>query len=98
MIDAERQATSTPEEMVAEMIRLRREIDAFELSFSQLAAAYAQTDHWDDEGSNSAIDFIRFSCHMTDNAAAARVAVGEQLARMPEACRPCMRARSATRT
>jgi hypothetical protein len=84
MINAERLASTSPEEIVAEMTRIRREIDAHELYFSQLAAAFAQTNYWNDQGSNTAIDFIRFSGHMMDNAAADRVAVGEQLSRMPE--------------
>jgi hypothetical protein len=84
MIDAERLASAPAADIREEMIRVRREIDARELYFSQLAAAFAQSEYWDDEGSNSAIDSIRINCHMTKNAAAHRVAVGEQLARIPE--------------
>ena len=42
MIDAERLGS---EELAAELVRVRHEIDARELYFSQLAAAFAQTDH-----------------------------------------------------
>lgn len=52
------------------LIGLRRQIDLLELEFSRVAAAYAETDHWDEEGSISPIDWIRFNCHMTHNAAA----------------------------
>jgi hypothetical protein len=38
------------------MIELRREIDLLELGFSSLAAEFAQTDHYDQEGSLSPID------------------------------------------
>ena len=63
-----------------EMIALRQQIDQLELRFSQLAAAYRKTDHWDEEGSYSAVDWIRFNCRMTSNAAGDRIAVGERLA------------------
>jgi hypothetical protein len=66
--------------MALEMVAVRRQIDRLELTFSQLAAAFRRTDYWDEEGSNSAIDWIRFNCRMTSNAAAERIAVGERLA------------------
>ena len=84
MIDAERLATAPVEEVMVEMVSVRREIDARELYFSQLAAAFAQTHYWDRVGDNSAIDWVRLNCHMTSPAAAVRIAVGEQLGRMPE--------------
>src|SRR5260370_25418324 len=58
--------------------------DQLELQFSRLAAEFDQGDYWDQEGSNSPIDWIRFNCHITSNAAGARIAVGENLARMAE--------------
>jgi hypothetical protein len=84
MINAERLASAPAEEIIAEMISVRREIDGRELYFSQLAAAFAQTRYWDQVGDNSATDWIRLNCHMTSPAAAVRIAVGEQLGRMPE--------------
>jgi len=83
MIDAERLATTPADEILDEMICLRREIDGLELYFSELAAAFAQTNYWDRVGDNSPIDSIRINCHMTIPAAANRVAVGEQLLRLP---------------
>ena len=62
-----------------EMIGVQKEIDRLQLRFSRLAAEFAATGYWDDEGSVSAIDWIRFNCHMTSNAAADRVAVGTRL-------------------
>jgi hypothetical protein len=47
MINAERLASTPAEEIIAEMICVRREIDGRELYFSQLAAAFAQTRYWD---------------------------------------------------
>jgi len=74
--------TAQPEgaRLALEMVGLRRQIDQLELRFSQLASAYRKTDHWDDEGAYSALDWIRFNCRMTSNAAADRIAVGDRLA------------------
>src|SRR6202171_382628 len=84
MIDAERLASASVEEIVAEIVQVRREIDARELYFSRLASALDASGYWFEDGSNSVIDWIRINCHMTRPAAGARVAVGQQLARMPE--------------
>jgi Domain of unknown function (DUF222) len=59
-------------------------IDMLILSFSQEAAEFAATDAWEEDGSASAIDWIRFNCHLTSVAAADRIAVGESLQRMPQ--------------
>jgi hypothetical protein len=59
-------------------------IDMQMLSFAQEAAEFDAGDAWDEDGSNSAIDWMRFNCKMTSNAAADLVAVGENLRRMPE--------------
>src|SRR5258708_23961343 len=66
------------------MVGVRQAIDELELQFSRLAAEFDRGDYWDQEGSNSPIDWIRFNCHMTSNAAGTRIAVGENLARMAE--------------
>jgi hypothetical protein len=83
MIHAERPATASLDELTAEMVQMRREIDQCELEFSRLAAAVAEIDCWDEE-SDTAINWITFNCKMTRNVAADCVAVGEQLSRMPE--------------
>jgi hypothetical protein len=67
--------------------RLRQKahlIDLQMLSFAQEAAEFDRSKAWDDEGSNSAIDSIRFNCHMTSNAAADLIAAGKNLHRMPK--------------
>src|SRR5712692_3901758 len=64
--------------LAMELVGLRQQIDRMELRFSELAVAYKKTDHWDDEGSISAIDWIRFNCRMTSNAAGDRIAVGDR--------------------
>src|ERR1700730_6078576 len=58
-------------------------IDMLTLSFSCEAAEFAATDAWEEDGSASAIDWIRFNCHLTTVAAADRIAVGESLQGMP---------------
>ncbi|GAC1668470.1 MAG: hypothetical protein PVS2B1_26140 [Candidatus Dormibacteraceae bacterium] len=52
-----------------ELIRECRERDARDLRIAQLAARFASSETWDDEGFVSAIDWIRFNCHMTSGAA-----------------------------
>jgi hypothetical protein len=71
-------------ELRARMIRKRHAIDVMELSFAEDAARFAATDDYDELGFVSAIDWIRFNCHMTGGAAADRVAVGETMHRMPK--------------
>lgn len=71
------------DELRERMIRKRHAIDLMELSFSEDAALFAATGDYDDLGFVSAIDWIRFNCHMTSGAAADRVAVGEAMHRTP---------------
>src|SRR6202171_6202407 len=59
-------------------------IDLQMLSFAQEAAEFDRSKAWDEEGSNSAIDSMRFNCHMTGNTAADLIAVGKHLHRMPK--------------
>jgi hypothetical protein len=54
------------------------------LSFAQEAAEFAATDAWEEAGATSAIDWIRFNCHLTSTVAADRIAVGELMHRLPE--------------
>jgi hypothetical protein len=66
---------------------LRREVHGAHLSHlraSRLAARFAATNEYDEQGFASPIDWIRFNCHMTSNAAADLIAVGENLERLPE--------------
>ena len=98
MIPAERLDSLSPEEIAAEMIRVRREIDERELYFSRLAVALDASMYWLEDGSNTAIDWIRINCHMTQPAAAHRVAVGNQLRRMPESAQAVRPVKSALPT
>jgi len=71
------------EERRARMLRKRKAIDLMELSFAEDAAAFAATDEYDELGFVSAIDWIRFNCHMTSGGAASSVAVGNSMDRLP---------------
>jgi Domain of unknown function (DUF222)/HNH endonuclease len=66
------------------LIQRRRVIDLQEIAFAREAAEFAASNAWDEDGSVSAIDWMRFNCHMTAGAAANAVAVGESLERIPE--------------
>ena len=77
------QGEESGEQLSGELMELRYEIDKLELLFSRKAARFAATDYYDQAGSVSPIDWIRFNCHMTSNAAADRVAVGERMSELP---------------
>ena|SRR5712692_6743087 len=78
-VAALRPAPDSGPELAEKLIELRRMIDLAELSFAQTAADFAATEEYDEQGSVSAIDWIRINCHMTSTAAADRVRVGEHL-------------------
>ena len=66
------------------LLQRRRVIDLQEIAFAREAAEFAAGDAWDEDGSVSAIDWLRFRCHMNAGAAANAIAVGEVLERLPE--------------
>src|ERR1700682_3476045 len=67
-----------------ELRRVLHEIYLLQLQAAQLAAQFATTDEYDEQGYATPIDWIRFNCHLTTNAAADLIAVGKNLERMPE--------------
>jgi uncharacterized protein DUF222/HNH endonuclease len=75
----------SPNELLRErLIQRRRVIDLQEIAFARDAAELAAGDAWDEDGSVSAIDWLRFNCHMNAGAAANAIAVGEMLGQLPE--------------
>src|ERR1700719_1955356 len=66
------------------LLQRRRVIDLQEIAFAREAAEFAASDAWDEDGSVSAIDWLRFHCHMGAGAAANAIAVGEILEKIPE--------------
>src|SRR5260370_9575593 len=75
---------TTDAEVRDELIRECRERDGRDMRISRLATRFEACDVWDEEGFGSGIEWIRFNCHMTSNAAADLIAVGKNLERMPE--------------
>ena len=73
------QSETSGAELAQDLMLLRHQIDKQELLFSRLAARFAQTDYWEEAGSNSPIDWIRHNCHMTEGPAADRIAVGKRM-------------------
>ncbi|HEX2680941.1 MAG TPA: DUF222 domain-containing protein, partial [Candidatus Dormibacteraeota bacterium] len=67
-----------------QLIALEAQIDRLQVEASRLAFELHRSDLCDGEGFNSAIDWLRFNCHLTSTLAADRITVGEQLHRMPE--------------
>ena len=76
-------SAETADQLRARMVRKRHAIDLMELSFAEDAARFAACGDYDELGFVSAIDWMRFSCHMTSGAAADSVAVGQALPRTP---------------
>jgi hypothetical protein len=66
------------------LIQDRRVIDLLEIVFARKAAEFAASDAWEEDGSVSANDWLRFNCHMNAGAAANSIAAGEMLERLPE--------------
>jgi hypothetical protein len=70
---------------VAEELRqVLHQSDLLQLQAADLAARFVATRYYDEQGYATAIDWIRFNCHQTSNAAADLIAVGKNLQRMPE--------------
>ena len=63
--------SSSPNDLLRErLFQRRRVIDLQEIAFAREAAEFAASDAWDEDGSVSAVDWLRFHCHM--NAGAVR--------------------------
>ena len=55
---------------------LRHFIDGLELDFSRIAVEFEQSRQWEQEGYNSAADWMRFNCHLNSYAVWNALAVG----------------------
>ena len=60
------------------------EIDLRQLHAADLAARFAATDYFDQQGYATPNDWLRLVCHLTSTAAADLIAVGRNLQRVPE--------------
>src|SRR5258708_19307189 len=85
MLAGEGVSSPSPNDLRRErLIQRRRVIDLQEIAFARDAVEFAASDAWDEDGSVSAVDWMRFNCHMSAGAAANSIAVGEMLERLPE--------------
>ena len=66
------------------LIEQQQLIDRLQLEQATLAAEFASSDLWSGEGFVSPVEWLRFNCHLTSNAASDLLTVGEQVERMPE--------------
>ena len=64
--------------------RVQRVNDRIALKASEAAAAFAGTDHYEDEGFVSPQHWMRVNLHMTCGASGDRIAVGQQIHNIPE--------------
>ncbi|HET9410251.1 MAG TPA: DUF222 domain-containing protein [Candidatus Dormibacteraeota bacterium] len=72
------------EERAERLIQRRHAIDLLELEWAQEAACLAASEYSDYEGFATPLEWIRISCKLTGPQAADRVAVGRQMAALPE--------------
>lgn len=70
--------------LAQELQQVRRMINQLELAASRRAAAYAQTDHWKDQGYQTPMSWMRHECHTSYGAAVGAIAVGMQAEALPE--------------
>jgi hypothetical protein len=82
-LTAEEQALNGAE-VGDELKRVIHERDLLDLRAAGLAARFAATNEYDEQGYASPIDWIRFNCHVTSVTAGDLIAVGENLQWMPE--------------
>jgi uncharacterized protein DUF222/HNH endonuclease len=71
-------------ELAENLIRLGQAVDLILLEFARVAAEFAKTDEYDQQGFDSPISWIKENCHLPGGAAADRVCAGEQLERLTE--------------
>src|SRR6266576_240262 len=78
------QVASREAELAEKLIAKQRQCDLLLLEISDLAAQLAESGYFDDQGFNSPIDWMRFTCHLSEKAAAYRIAVGRMAPKLPE--------------
>ncbi len=78
------QPSASGAEVGEQLKRMIHERDLLDLQASTLAAEFASTNEYDEQGFATPIDWMRFNCHMNAGAAANLIAVGECMQRLPE--------------
>src|SRR3981081_3267647 len=71
-------------ELGEELKRALHERDLLDLQAAALAARFADTKEYDEQGYATAIDWMRFNCQLTSTTAADLIAVGENLHSLAE--------------
>jgi len=66
-------------ELAEHAIKLAFAADMINLELARVAAAFAQTHEYEEQGFDSPIQWIKANCHLSGGAAADRVCAGEQL-------------------
>ena len=66
--------------LASRLVALQLQIDLLKLERARLAAEFDRSAYWDEAGSNSSIDWIRFNCHLASGEVANALTVGERLA------------------
>ncbi len=66
------------------LIALAHQIDLLSIEFARQAAAFAASGEYENEGFTTAINRLRFNCHMSSGAAANCVCMGENLERLAD--------------
>src|SRR5437588_10702885 len=62
------------------LVEIQHHIDLLQLEQSRLAAEFAETEQWEDDGFNTPLDWIRLNCGLTEKVAGDRLTVGRQMA------------------
>ncbi len=76
-------AVSPFESRLEEIVRRRREIDAFEAEWVALVGEYDRSGEWRSDGHGSAAAAMRAGCRMTNGEARSTVRLAKRLARLP---------------
>jgi len=66
------------------LMALAHQIDVLQVQFAREASDYAASWQYEVDGFTTAIGWLRFNCHMSSNAAANSVCVGENLDRLSD--------------
>ena len=63
---------------------LRSSIDEMEVQFAIGALEFERSEQWSEEGFNSAVDWLRFNCHLTSHAAWSAINVARQMGKLQQ--------------
>jgi hypothetical protein len=73
-----------PDQLGAELMHLRHQIDLLELEFAKVVEKFAASEEWMRYGSLGPVHWLRHECHMSWTAANAAVEVGQMSEELPK--------------